>query len=130
MEPISPARLWTGRVLSGLSVLFLTFDAVVKLLQLPAAVTGTAELGFPESKVLAIGALLLAGVVLHVVPRTAVLGALYITAYLGGAVAAQVRVDNPLLSHVLFPTYVAAMLWGGLVLRRPRLLTVLVGGGA
>ena len=128
MEPISSTQLWAGRALSGLAVLFLIFDAMVKVLKLTPGVKGTVDLGYPESAVVPIGLLLLAGVALYVVPRTSVLGMIYLTAYLGGALALQVRVGNPLFSHTLFPTYVAAFLWGGLVLRNPRLLGVLLGG--
>lgn len=71
--------------------------------------------------------LLLAGVVLHVIPRTSVLWAIYLTAYLGGAVATHFRVGSPVLTHVLFPVYVAVFVWGGLVLRIPRLLALLRG---
>lgn len=127
MDSVSPAQIWTGRALSGLAVLFLTFDAAIKVLKLEPAVKGTVELGFPANSVAAIGFLLLVGLVLYVVPRTSVLGAIYLTAYLGGAVAAHVRLGNPLFSHTLFPTYVAAMVWGGLALRSPRLRGVLLG---
>lgn len=128
MESASSARVRAGRALSGLAVLFLTFDAMVKVLKLAPGVRATVELGYPEGTVVPIGLLLLAGVALYVVPGTSVLGVVYLTAYLGGAVASHVRVGNPLLTHTLFPTYVAALLWGGLILRNPRLLGVLLGG--
>jgi len=128
MESASSARVRAGRALSGLAVLFLTFDAMVKVLKLAPGVKATVELGYPEGTVVPIGLLLLAGVALYVVPGTSVLGVIYLTAYLGGAVASHVRVGNPLLTHTLFPTYVAALLWGGLILRNPRLLGVLLGG--
>jgi len=129
MEPLSTRHLGVGRVLSGLAALFLLVDAAGKLFRLDPVVAGTVELGYPESSVVPIGLLLAAGVLLYAVPRTAVLGALYLTAYLGGAVATHVRVGSPLLSHTLFPIYVAAILWAGLALRRPQLLTVLLGNG-
>ena len=72
-----------------------------------------------------LGVILLTCVVAYVVPQTAVLGALLLTAYLGGAVATHVRVDSPLFSHILFPTYVAALVWGGLLLRDRRLRVLL-----
>ena len=109
-----------GRALSALAILFLTFDAVIKLLQHPEAVKGTAELGFAPSILVPLGAVLLACVVLYAVPATAVAGAVLLTGYLGGAIAAQARVGNPLLSHTLFPVYVAALVWGGLYLRDGR----------
>lgn len=110
-----------GRVLSGVAVAFLLFDAAGKLLQVQPVVDGTLQLGYPRSTVFPLGALLLACVLTYLAPRTAVLGALLLTGYLGGAVATHVRVGSPLFSHVLFPTYVAALVWGGLLLRDPRL---------
>jgi hypothetical protein len=113
--------LWTGRVLSGLAVLFLVFDSVGKLLQVPPVVAGSIQLGYPADVVFDLGVTLLSCVLLYVIPRTSVLGALLLTGYLGGAVATHVRVGNPLFSHTLFPTYVAALVWGGLLLRDARL---------
>jgi DoxX-like protein len=115
------AGIWTGRALSGLAVVFLTVDASMKLLQLPVAFDGTVQLGYPESTLLAIGLIQVACLVAYLVPRTAILGAVLWTGYLGGAIASQVRVGNPLFTHVLFPIYVAALLWGGLWLRDRRL---------
>ena len=103
------------------SSLFLTFDTVIKVLLLAPAVKGTTELGYPAGTVLWIGIIELACIVLYLVPRTSVLGALLLTGYFGGAIATHVRVGSPLLSHTLFPVYVALMLWGGLYLRESRL---------
>ena len=86
-----------------------------KSLLLAPAVQGTTQLGYPAPSVLWIGIIELGCVVLHLVPRTSVLGALLLTGYLGGAVATQLRVGAPLPSHTLFPIYVAALLWGGLM---------------
>ncbi len=119
--------VWTGRVLSGLAVAFLTFDAVGKLLRVAPVIEGTAQLGYPEGTILPMGVLLVIGLALYLVPRTSVLGAIFLTGFLGGAVATHVRVGNPLATHTLFPTYVAALLWGGLALRRPVLRAVLLG---
>ena len=124
-RPMSGAALWTGRILSGLSVAFLAFDATMKVLQLPAAVEGTVQLGYPEHVLLGIGLVQVACLILYVVPRTAVLGALLWTGYLGGAVATHVRVGHPMFSHTLFPIYVATMLWAGLWLRDLRLRALL-----
>ena len=106
-----------GRVLSGLAVLFLVFDAVAKLAGMRESVAGTTALGFPESSVAVIGVLLLACTALYVAPWTSALGAILLTGYLGGAVAANLRVGNPLFSHVLFPVYLGVLLWAGLFLR-------------
>ena len=118
---------WVGRVLSGLAIAFLLFDAAGKLVRNPSVIEFTVKLGYPESAVLPIGMILLAGVLLYAVPRTSVLGAVYLSAYLGGAVATHFRVGSPLLSHTLFPVYVAGLVWGGLVLRNPELLRLLLG---
>ena len=121
----SKKALWTGRVLSGLAVLFLLFDAGVKVLQHPMAVQGTVELGYPQGVLVTLGIVQLVCLALYLIPRTAVLGAILWTGYLGGAVATHVRISHPLFSHVLFPVYVAALLWVGLWLRDERLRTVL-----
>lgn len=128
MESISAARLWAGRVFRWSVVAFLVFDAIGKLARVAPVVEGTVKLGYPESVVSLLGVLLLIGVVLYVVPRTSVLGAIYLTAYLGGTVATHVRVGSPLATHVLFGVYIAAFMWAGLALRHPRVLAVLLGG--
>ena len=110
-----------GRALSGLGVLFLLFDSMGKLLQVQPVMEGTLQLGYPRDIVFTLGALLFTCVLVYLIPRTSVLGAVLLTAYLGGAVATHVRVQSPLFTHVLFPTYVGAMLWGGLFLRDARL---------
>lgn len=112
-------------ILRSLALLFLTFDTIIKLTRSPMAVDATTQLGYPSSVVLPIGLLELVLIVLYLVPKTAVIGALLWTGFLGGAVATHVRMGNPLLSHVLFPTYIAGMLWGGLVLVDPLLRCVL-----
>lgn len=123
----SGRTLWAGRGLSALAVLFLTFDSIAKLLEVQPVVAGSRELGYPASTVFPIGLVLLLCVVAYAIPRSSVLGALLLTGYLGGAVATHVRVGNPLLSHTLFPVYVAFVVWGGLVLRDARLHALLPG---
>jgi hypothetical protein len=113
-----------------MAVAFLLFDAVAKLLKPTQVIEATLNLGYPESAIIPIGVLLLLGVVLYVIPRTSVLGAIYLTAYLGGAVATHVRVGSPLATHVLFPVYVAAFVWGGLALRNPRVRALLTNAPA
>lgn len=131
MDPVSPqapgakVRLWSGRILSAIAVLFLLMDTVMKIVKADLAVAGTVELGYPESAVMTIGIVQLLCVVLYVVPRTSVLGAILLTGYLGGAIATHVRVGNPLFTHVLFPVYVAALVWGGLFLRDRRISALL-----
>lgn len=119
-EVVSKGALWAGRGLSGIAVLFLSFDSLGKLLQAQPVVEGTAQLGYPTSIIFGLGITLLTCVIVYLVPQTSLLGAVLLTGYLGGAVATHVRVGNPLFTHVLFPTYIAALIWGGLVLRDPR----------
>ena len=116
----SKAALWTGRVMSVLPALFLAFDAVMKLVKPAFVVEATVRLGFSESTIVPLGAILLVSTLLYLVPRTAVLGAILLTGYLGGAVAAHVRHEDSLF-EILFPVVFGALLWGGLVLRDPRL---------
>jgi hypothetical protein len=111
---------WTGRVLSTVAVLFLLFDASGKLLRPKAVIQGTADLGWPVSALLTLGVLQVICLIAYLVPRTSVLGAILSTGYLGGAVATHLRLGQPLFSHILFPTYLAALLWGGLWLRDRR----------
>ncbi|HEX8253325.1 MAG TPA: DoxX family protein [Thermoanaerobaculia bacterium] len=121
----SRKALLTGRVLSGLAVLFLLFDAIGKLLQPAAAVEGTTQLGWSADVLVPLGIIQFVCLFLYLLPRTSFLGAVLWTGYLGGAIATHVRVDNPLFSHVLFPVYVAALLWGGLWLRDRRVRALL-----
>jgi hypothetical protein len=114
----------TGIVISVLVAAFLAFDAVGKLVAVPQVKEGTQALGFPAGQALIMGIVLAICVVVYVIPRTAVLGALGITAYLGGAVTANMRVESPLLSHTLFAVYLGVLMWIGLAMRRPELLRV------
>lgn len=123
---ISPWRKRVGLGLSGLAALFFFLDASGKLLQFEPVLRGTAELGWPVSTVVPLGVLLLIGAVLYVIPKTAVIGAMYLTGYLGGAIATHYRIGSPLFTHVLFGAYVAAVMWAGLVLRFPTLLALFV----
>ena len=107
-------------MLSGLAVLFLTFDAAVKVLKLGPAIEATTQLGYPESVIVTLGLIEIGGLILYLIPRTSVLGVVLWTGYLGGAVASHVRVGNPLFGHALFPIYIAALLWIGLGLRDRR----------
>jgi len=121
------SQVWSGRVLSGIAVLFLTMDAAMKVLQLPVAVEGTRKVGYSPSVVPILGVIQLICLAAYLIPRTRVLGAILWTGYLGGAVATHVRMGDPLFTHVLAPVYVAAMLWGGLCLRDAQLRAVVQG---
>jgi hypothetical protein len=118
---------WTGRVLSGLVVLFLLFDGAIKLVPLQVVIDTVIPLGWPTDATTwrALGVVLIASALLHALPRTSVLGAILITAYLGGAVATHMRVGSPLFSHTLFGVYLGVLLWAGLWLRDPRVRTLL-----
>jgi len=120
-RPSKPA-FWTGAAITGLTAAFLIVDGAMKLLRLPPAVEGTLDVGYPDSTVRPIGAVLLVAVAFHLVPRTAVLGAILLTGYLGGAVATHVRLEDPWFT---LPAVVGALVWLALLLREPRLRTVL-----
>ena len=123
--------LWTGRALSALAALFLAWDAIMKVLALPISVDATVELGFAADAVVGLGLVELICVVLYAIPRTAALGAILLTGWLGGAIAPHLRLGNPMATHTLFPIYVAALIWGGLWLRQARvrgLVTVAAEG--
>jgi hypothetical protein len=121
----SRAMLWVGRVTIGLVALFLAFDSVIKLMQLDVVREAMAPLGYPDNLGLVIGIIEAICLVLYVVPRTAVLGAILITAVLGGTIASHLRVGDPLFSHVLFGIYVGILAWGGLYLRDEKLRTLI-----
>ncbi|MGM0834687.1 MAG: DoxX family protein [Bacillota bacterium] len=121
----SKSRLWTARIMSGLVILFMLFDGITKLLKLTLVVEGTVEMGFSEHHVIVIGVLGLLSTILYAIPQTSVLGAILLTGYLGGAIAAHIRLDNPLFSHTLFPVYIAILAWGGIYLRDERLRNLL-----
>jgi hypothetical protein len=117
---VSKQRLWLGRVLSGLAVLFFLMDGGMKLFKPVFVVEATVKLGYPESTIVGIGVALLASTLLYVIPRTSMLGAILLTGYLGGAVASNVRVGTPLF-NLAFPLFFAALVWAGLWLRDRRL---------
>jgi hypothetical protein len=123
--PVSKKRLWAGRVLSGLPALFLLVDGAMKLVKPEAVVNATVELGYAEAVIVPLGVVLLACTILYLVPRTAVLGAILLTGYLGGAVATHVRAGQGPF-EILFPVILGALLWGGLVLRDDRLRALIL----
>jgi hypothetical protein len=116
----TPKSRWAGRILSGLAVLFLLWDGVIKLMALTPVAEAFVRLGYSVSLAVGIGILELTCLAVYVIPRTALLGAVLLTGFLGGAVATHVRVEDPLLTHTFFPIYVGALVWGGLVLRDQR----------
>ena len=122
-RPAIKTTSWTGRSLSAFAVLFMIFDGVIHVVQPKPVVDAFAQLGFPLSTSLGLGVIELACVALYVVPRTSTIGALFLTAYLGGATAAQVRVEAGWVP-VIFPALIGALLWAGLALRDTRALGI------
>ncbi len=118
-------RIWTGRALTAVVVLFLVMDTSMKLMDLPAVRQTMAPLGWPAALGRPIGVIELVCLALYAVPRTAVLGAVLLTGLMGAAVATHWRVGDPLFSHVLFGVYLGVMAWAGLWLREPRLRDLL-----
>lgn len=116
----------SGWILSGLAIAFLTMDVAGKLLRVPEVMEGSADLGYPASTILPIGIIGAVCLIVYAIPRTAPLGAILWTGYFGGAIATHLRLGNPLLTHTLFPIYVAALIWGGLWLRDARVRSLLM----
>ncbi|HUI65688.1 MAG TPA: DoxX family protein [Bacteroidota bacterium] len=116
----SKKALWTGRILTGIVVVFMLFDSITKILKVDAVVKASAQFGYPVSLLPTIGVILLVCLVIYVIPRTSLIGALLITGYLGGAVQANLRIGTPLFSNARFPVYFAVLVWGGLFFREQR----------
>ena len=123
----SLSALWTGRVLSGIAVLFLLVDGAVKLVPIQPVIDSLRELGYPATKSFArfLGVLTLLCTALYAWPRTALLGAVLLTAIMGGAIASHLRLGDPLFSHTLFGVYLGLLFWGGLWLRDERVRRVM-----
>jgi hypothetical protein len=117
------AMLWTGRVLSGLAILFLLMDGSIKMVPIQPVTDSLKELGYPTGDSFArlLGVIVLAGAALYAWPRTALLGAILLTGLFGGAIASHLRLGDPLFSHTLFGVYLGVLMWGGLWLRDPAL---------
>jgi len=126
-QPVSRAELWSGRVLSGLVILFLLFDGAIKLVPLPVVTQTLDQMGYgaSDSTARALGLTTIVCTVLYALPPTSFVGAILLTGYLGGAIASHVRIGSPLFSHVLFGLYLGLMVWGGLWLRDRRLRLLL-----
>ena len=118
--PVSATARWAGLVMSGLVILFLLVDGAMKLVPLDIVVETSAQLGLPAHLARPLGILTLVCTILYAIPRTSVLGAILLTAYMGGAIATHVRIGSPLFTHVLFGVYLALFIWGGLYLRDER----------
>lgn len=116
--PVSSKRLWTGRIISALPALLLLFSGTMKLLRVSAVIDGMAHYGYPEHLILLIGMLEVGCTIVYLIPRTAILGAILMTGYLGGATATNVRVGDP---SVIGPILAGILVWAGLYLRDGRL---------
>ena len=122
------SKSWiAGMVITVLVWAILVFDVVGKLTEPQAVIDGTLKLGFQEKHILVIGLVLLVGVVLWTIPRTAVIGAIYLTGYLGGAVAINLRAEQPIAGYVLSGVYVGLLIWLAMILRRPDLRRAILG---
>ena len=121
----SKAKIWTSRIMSGLVILFMLADSIFKFIQPAEVVQGTIDLGYATHHIAIIGTLGLISILLYAIPRTAILGAILLTGYFGGAIATHLRLDNPLFSHTLFPVYLGILAWGGLWLRDERVRRLL-----
>lgn len=128
VSPFASTSLWTGRILSGVVIVFLLFDGIIKLIPIAPVIEAMQQLGYTGNQTLVargLGVLTLAIVVLYAIPRTTILGAILLTGLLGGAMATHLRVGSPLFTHLLFGLYLGLMAWGGLYLRDDRLRALL-----
>ncbi len=121
-----PAKgaLWAGRIVSWLVAAFLLLDGVAKLFKPAPVVEGTVKLGYPESVIIPLGIVLIVCTILYLIPRTAVLGAILLTGYLGGAVATHVRVGDGAFG-IVFAVVFGVLVWLGLYLRDEQLRALL-----
>jgi hypothetical protein len=117
----STVKVWTGRTMGGLAILFMLVDSIFKFIVNEEVVKATTDLGFQAHHLPIMGTLGLIATLLYIFPRTEILGALLLTGYWGGAIATHVRLDNPLFSHILFPVYLAVLAWGALWIKNERL---------
>lgn len=126
METQTPKwMVWTGRVMSGLAILFLTPNMIIKLIDHPIVQQTMAGLGYPVKFDLLIGVIELVCIVLYAIPRTAVLGMILTTGLIGGAISTNLRAEMPLFSHILFGVYLGVWMWVGLWLRDARLRSMI-----
>jgi hypothetical protein len=120
--PTSKQMLWTGRVISAIPVLLMIFSAVMKLIKAAPVVQGMPRYGYPESQIVTIGVLELLSCIVYVIPNTAVLGAILMTGYLGGATATNFRMNDP--SYIM-TFLLGVFVWGGLFFRDARVRALL-----
>lgn len=123
---VSKGRAWSGRILTALVTAFLVFDGVTKIMKEQHVMAAAVQLGFPGYTMPIIGCILLVCTLIYLIPRTAVLGSVLLTGYLGGAVVVQLRVANPAFETV-FPIFFGILVWTGLIMRRNRIAGFLFG---
>jgi hypothetical protein len=125
--PVSRGNLWASRIMGGLVILFMLMDSIMKLIPNDFVTAPTLELGYQAHHIPVLGVLGFISIVLFIIPRTKILGAILLTAYFGGAIATHVRLDNPLFSHILFPVYLGVLAWGSLWLKNESLRKLIAG---
>jgi hypothetical protein len=125
----SKGKVWTGRVMAGIVILFMLMDSVFKFVTNEQVTEGATSLGFQVHHLPIMGTLGLLSIILYIIPRTEVLGAILLTGYWGGAIATHVRLDNPLFTHILFPVYLGLLAWGALYLKSERFRDLIQGRG-
>lgn len=118
---VSKTNRWVSYILSGIVILFMLMDSIMKFVQPAEVVEGTIALGFTKDHIIVLGILGLVSTLLYIFPRTSVLGAILLTAYFGGAIATHLRLNNPLFTHTLFTVYFGILTWSGLWLRNKAL---------
>ncbi|MCB0278491.1 MAG: DoxX family protein [Calditrichaeota bacterium] len=116
----SNAKIWSARIMAAIVILFMLMDSIFKFIKPAEVIKGTVELGYTEDHIVTIGVLALISTILYAIPRTTILGAILLTGYYGGAIATHFRIDNPLFSHILFPVYLAILMWGAIWLRNEK----------
>ncbi|MBX2894168.1 MAG: DoxX family protein [Cyclobacteriaceae bacterium] len=123
MENSKPSKpiLWTSYIMSGLVILFMLMDSIMKFVKPQEVIDGTLALGFTQDHLITLGSLGLISTLFYIFPRTSILGAVLLTGYFGGAIATHVRLNNPLFTHILFTAYLGILMWGGLWLRNAKL---------
>lgn len=127
MQTTSKTTRWISYIMSGLVILFMLVDGIMKFVKPPEVIEGTLALGYGKEHISIIGTLGLICTLLYAIPRTSIIGAILLTAYFGGAVATHVRLNNPLFTHILFTVYLGILIWGGLWLRNKKLREVITG---
>ena len=123
MENSNPTKTvrWISYSMSGLVIMFMLMDSIMKFVKPAEVIEGTLALGFTEDHLIIIGSLGLTSTLLYIFPPTSILGAVLLTGYFGGAMATHVRLNNPLFTHILFTVYLGIFMWGGLWLRNTKL---------